>query len=99
MIKESACNVGDRGLIPGLGRFPWRRKWQPIPVFLLGESHGWRSLVGYSPWGSQRVGHTEQLMYPEFHGVLPSMEYPGLSAFFLAAFTYYNDFFTYLSLL
>lgn len=58
MVKESACNVGDRGLIPGLGRFPWRRKWQPIPVFSLGESHGWRSLVGYSPWGSQRVGHT-----------------------------------------
>ena len=29
----------------------WRRKWQPTPVFLPGESHGWRSLVGYSPWG------------------------------------------------
>ena len=29
----------------------WRRKWQPIPVFLPGESHGQRSLVGYSPWG------------------------------------------------
>ena len=30
---------------------PWRRKWQPTPVFLPGESHGQRSLVGYSPWG------------------------------------------------
>ena len=29
--------------------FPWRRKWQPTPVFLPGESHGWRGLVGYSP--------------------------------------------------
>ena len=29
--KASACNVGDPGLIPGLGRFPWRRKWQPTP--------------------------------------------------------------------
>ena len=36
---------------------PWRRKWQPTPVSLPGESHGWRSLVGYSPQGSQRVGH------------------------------------------
>ena len=34
-----------------------RRKCQPTPVFLLGESHGWRSLVGYSPRDSQRVGH------------------------------------------
>ena len=29
----------------------WRRKWLPTPVFLPGESHGWRSLAGYSPWG------------------------------------------------
>ena len=35
---------------------PWRRKWQPTPVFLPGESHGGRSLVGQS-MGSQRVGH------------------------------------------
>ena len=35
----------------------WRRKWQPTPVSLPGESHGWRSLVGYSPRGSQRVRH------------------------------------------
>ena len=49
--KESACNAGGLGLIPGLGRFPWRRKWQPTPVFLPGEFHGQRSLAGYSPWG------------------------------------------------
>ena len=36
--KESACNGGDLGLIPGLGRSPWRRAWQPTPVFLPGES-------------------------------------------------------------
>ena len=36
--------------IPGSERFPWRRVWQPTPVFLTGESHGQRSLVGYSPW-------------------------------------------------
>ena len=36
--KESACNAGDLGSIPGLGRFPWRRAWLPAPVFLPGES-------------------------------------------------------------
>ena len=40
LSKESACKAGDPGLIPGLGRFPWRREWQPTPVFLPGESHG-----------------------------------------------------------
>ena len=34
------------------------RKWQPIPVLLPGESHGWRSLVGYSPWGGQESDTT-----------------------------------------
>ena len=47
--KESSQNAGDAGLIPGLRRSPWRRKWQSTPVFLPGESHGLRSLVGYSP--------------------------------------------------
>ena len=37
------------GSIPGSGRFPWRRKWHPTPAFLPGESHGQRSLAGYSP--------------------------------------------------
>ena len=57
MVKNPPANVGDTGWIPGLGRFPWRRKWQPTPVFLPGESHGQRSLVGDSPWG-RRVGMT-----------------------------------------
>ena len=39
-----------------VGTIPWRREWLPIPVFLPGEFHGQRSLVGYSPWG-HRVGH------------------------------------------
>ena len=47
--KESACQAGHMGLIPGLGRFPWRRKWQPSPVFLPGKSRGQRSVVSYSP--------------------------------------------------
>ena len=48
--KESACNAGDPGSIPGLGRSPEEREWLPTP-FLPGESHGQRSLTGYSTWG------------------------------------------------
>ena len=55
--KESACSAGDAGSIPDPGRFPWKRKWQPTPVFLPEKSHEQRSLVGYSPWGHKRVGH------------------------------------------
>ena len=40
---------------------PWRREWQPTPVFLPGKSHGQRSLVGYSPWGHKESDTTEQL--------------------------------------
>ena len=40
---------------------PWRRKWQPTPVFLPGVVHGQRSLVGYSPWGCKESDTTEQL--------------------------------------
>ena len=36
-----------------MGKIPWKRKWQPTPVFLPGEFHGQRSLVGYSPWGGK----------------------------------------------
>ena len=42
---------------PLVEKIPWRRKWQPTPVFLLGKSHGQRSLVGYSPWGHKKIGH------------------------------------------
>ena len=38
---------------------PWRRPWQPAPVFLPGESHGQRNLVGYSPWGHKDSNTTE----------------------------------------
>ena len=65
-VKTSACNAGDLGSIPGSGRFPWRRKWQPTPVFLPGESHGQRSLVGYSPRGRKESDTTERL---HFHSI------------------------------
>ena len=54
--KESTYYAGDPALIPGSGRFPWRRIGQSTPVFLPGESQGQRSLAGQST-GSQRVRH------------------------------------------
>ena len=44
-----ARDTRDARLILGVGKIPWRRAWQPTPVFLPGEHHGQRSLVGYSP--------------------------------------------------
>ena len=40
---------------------PWRREWPPTPVFLPGEFRGWRSLVGYSPWGHKELDTTEMI--------------------------------------
>ena len=40
---------------------PWRRKWQPTPVFLPGKSHGQRSLAGYSPWHHKELDMTKRL--------------------------------------
>ena len=54
--KESTCNARHAGLDPWVDKSPWRRKWQPTPVFLPGKSLGQRSLAGYSPWGCERVG-------------------------------------------
>ena len=41
----------------------WRRQWQPTPVLLPGKSHGWRSLVGCSPWGLKESDATERLHF------------------------------------
>ena len=61
--KESACNVGDLGSIPGLGRSPGEGHGHPLQVFLPGESHGQRSLVGYSPWDRKESDTTERLHF------------------------------------
>jgi len=55
--KESACQYRRHKFDPCVRKIPWRRKWQPIPLFLPVKSHGQRSLVGYSPWGHKRTGH------------------------------------------
>ena len=59
--EGSTRQAGNMGMILGLGRFPWRRKWQHTPVFLPGKSHGQRSLEGYSPWALKELDTTEQL--------------------------------------
>ena len=46
---------------PWVGKMPWRRTWQPTPIFLPRKSHGQRSLMGYSPWNHKQVNTTEQL--------------------------------------
>ena len=44
---------------PWVGKIPWRREWQPIPIILPEESYGQRSLVGYSPWDRKRLDTTD----------------------------------------
>ena len=51
--KELTCRRYE--FSPRFGKTPWRRAWQPTPVFLPGDSHGQRSLAGYSPWGRKEV--------------------------------------------
>ena len=49
------------GFNPWLRKIPWRRKWQHTPVLLPRKAHGWRSLLGYSPWGCKELDTTERL--------------------------------------
>ena len=61
--KESVCNAGEPGSIPGSGRSPGKGMATHSPVFLPGEFHGQRSLVGYSPWGRYESDTTERLHF------------------------------------
>ena len=66
----------------------WKKQWQPTPVLLPGNSHGWRSLVGYSPWGRKESDTAERLHFhalekemathsPVLAWRIPGMEEPG----------------------
>ena len=62
VVKNSPANADRRkrhGFDPWMGKIPWRRAWQPTVVFLPGELHGQRSLVGHSPWGCKESDITE----------------------------------------
>ena len=73
--KGSACSAGVPGSIPGSGKIPWGKKWQPTPVSLLIKSHGkisWtRSLVGCSPGGRKESGTIERLTLTYLLDLLP----------------------------
>ena len=59
MENNLPVNSGDRARSLGwVGKIPWRRKWQPTPVFLPGKSHGQKSLAGYSPKGAKELDMT-----------------------------------------
>ena len=71
ICKEPACQCRRRkrhGFEPQGRKILWRRAWQPTPVFLPGESHGQRSLVGYSPWGHREPDITETTQHGSSQG-------------------------------
>ena len=62
--KESTCQYRRSKTCrfsPWVGKIPWRREWQPTPVFLPGKFHGESSLAGYNPWGHKELDTTEWL--------------------------------------
>ena len=61
MVKNPLAKCRRPGFDLWAGQIPWRRAWQPTPVFLPGESHGQRSLADYSPWGHKESDMTERL--------------------------------------
>ena len=95
--KEFTCQCRKYVLSPWMGKIPWRRKWQPTPVFLAGKSHGQGSLGGYSPWSLKRVGHdlaSKQQQHPYIIFITANTgnwENNGSqSACILKIFTYFN---------
>ena len=64
--KESACNMGDLGLTPGLGRSPGGGHGNPVQYYCLEKPHGQRGLESYSPWGCKESDMTEQLSMAQY---------------------------------
>ena len=67
--KESAYNVGDLGLVPGLGRFPWRREQLPTPVIWPGEFHEQRNLAGYNTVHEAAKSQTGLSVHTHIHTI------------------------------
>ena len=57
LLQFRSCR--RHGFNPWVRKIPWRREWRPTPVFLLGESHGQRTLAGYGPQGHNELDTTE----------------------------------------
>ena len=60
VVKNPPAEAGDARGLGGLGRSPGEGKGNPLQFFCLGNSHGWRSLLDYSPWGHKEPGRTER---------------------------------------
>ena len=74
---EFTCQCRRCRFDPWVKNIPWRRKWQPTPVFLPGKSHGHRSLADYSPWGCKRVGcdlTTKQQQHTRAHVIVKAAQ-------------------------
>ena len=66
--KESACSAEEPGFDPWVEKSPWKREWQPTPVFLPEEFHGQRSLASLAgAWGYKEEDITEQLTHTHKH--------------------------------
>ena len=61
--KSVCLQCGRPRFHPWVGKIPWRRKWQPTPVLLPGKFHGWKNLIGYSPWGHKESDMTEWIYF------------------------------------
>ena len=61
VVKNLSADAGDKRLRfnPWVGKIPWRKKWQPAPVFLPGKFHGQKGLVGYSLWYCEELDKSE----------------------------------------
>ena len=63
MVKRLPTMVGDPGSIPELGGSPGEGHGNPTTIFLPGKFHGWRSLVGCSPWGCKELDTTDRFHF------------------------------------
>ena len=66
-VKNPPVDFRRPGFSPWVEKIPWRRAWQPTPIFLPGESHEQRSLVGYSPWGLKEWDTMSDLTRTQSH--------------------------------
>ena len=79
-VFKALCSNYDITKTDYVYRGPWRKKWQPTPVFLPGESHGQRSLADYSPWGHKQLVLTEQLSTNKWNNAICNMDVPQFSS-------------------
>ena len=77
VVKKFSCQCRrhkKHEFDPWVGKIPQSRKWQPSPVFLPGESHGQRALVGYSLWGCKELDTSEATEHIECRAALKRMQ-------------------------